>query len=107
MTADDMPRTCAACGAVNDSDRSFCQSCGGRLGPEPASPAAPPAVDAGPRDARRARLPGWILPVVAAGLLAGAAIVAASLLLERPTIPSAADDPTAPASSVLTGARIS
>ena len=126
---------CPACGIANPVTRTFCQSCGATLAAaarlsEPSAadiaaavsavpggaatrpvPPAPPGL-AGARDeAPRSRgIPGWLLGLVAAGIVVGVVAVAASQLLKgegpatgataAPSLAVASDAPS-PGESVL------
>ncbi|MEW6225786.1 MAG: hypothetical protein AB1627_14275 [Chloroflexota bacterium] len=126
---------CPACGIANPTTRTFCQSCGATLAAaarlsEPSAadiaaavsavpggaatrpvPPAPPGL-AGTRDeAPRSRgIPGWLLGLVAAGIVVGVVAVAASQLLKgegpatgataAPSLAVASDAPS-PGESVL------
>ena len=103
---------CPACGIANAATRTFCQSCGATLAAatrlaEPSAaqiaaaveavpgraatspvPPAPPGMVSGEADQRTSRgLPGWVLALVAAGVVVGVIVVGASQLLkgEKPS----------------------
>ncbi|HET9521742.1 MAG TPA: zinc ribbon domain-containing protein, partial [Candidatus Limnocylindrales bacterium] len=94
--------TCPSCGTVNPAGRTFCQSCGTLLERESASRRGMATTLAGDRPVERTgarRVPGWLLPIAALGVLVGVVAVAL-LVVMRPAGPQSAV--SADASATLT-----
>ena len=105
--ADDGLLRCPACGIANPASRTFCQTCGAKLTPAakvasrsrdeiaaavvaapiaapppPVPGTAPGARSAAVAPAKHGGLPGWIIAVIALGLLVGVVAVVGSQLLK-------------------------
>ena len=119
---------CPSCGIANPATRTFCQSCGTTLAqaarviePDAAtiaaavarqsaapSAATAPVPSSVPRAGRASRgFPTWILVIGGLGILFGAGVVAASMLLSGPgpgSIATSAPESAAPSSAVVSAA---
>ncbi len=112
---------CPACGIANAGTRTFCQSCGARLAEAArvtevskeqiaaavAAKAKPRAVPVAGVTAARTEpeggssrgIAGWLIVMVLLGLVAGALVVAASVLLKSPGPATGASEAPSPAAS--------